>query len=320
MFRSEADLNMGFNCLAVAVLETESRLMGEGLMTTHYHCLLQTDRYREMMHRTRYAYARYFNTKYCRRGRLGKKEYFMLEIKGLHHTVAALNYVLRQGIHHGLAKTPFDYPHGSANSIFRNELGKSQCPSLMPAKNRHRYLPANVRVPEKYRMSDKGILLREDIVDTAYVEEIYISPRNFLFQMNKIAGEEENSQQRIENDSPPITLELIENGVSDFSIQKAKVFEQGRVDYGRMTDLELCAIIDNNLLPRYFNGLQERSVYLLPESKRAEMGQMLWNEFRQSRWHMAGRSDGSRQKNTSKGFLSGRAITEQQLRRCLALP
>ena len=64
MYRSEADLNMGFNCLALAALETESRLMAEGFMTTHNHSLAQTDNFKELMYRSRYAYARYFNTKY----------------------------------------------------------------------------------------------------------------------------------------------------------------------------------------------------------------------------------------------------------------
>ena len=40
MYRSEADLIMGFNCLAAAVLRTESRLMAEGFMANHQHYLV----------------------------------------------------------------------------------------------------------------------------------------------------------------------------------------------------------------------------------------------------------------------------------------
>ena len=117
---------MGFNCLALAVLETESRLLAEGFMTTHHHNLVQTDRYKELMYRSRYAYARYFNAKYSRTGQLGENKYFSLEVEGLHHTIAALNYALRQGLHHGLTSTPFEYPHCSANAFFRKELGKPE--------------------------------------------------------------------------------------------------------------------------------------------------------------------------------------------------
>ena len=123
MYRSEADLIIGFNCLAIAVLETESRLLAEGFLSTHNHSLVQTDNEKELAFRSRYAYSRYFNTKYKRRGRLGEKEFFILDIEGLHHTLAALNYVNRQGLHHGLATTPFEYLHCSANAFFRKELG-----------------------------------------------------------------------------------------------------------------------------------------------------------------------------------------------------
>ena len=312
LFRNEADLNMGFNCLALASLETESRLMAEGFMTSHYHAAAQTDDYKELMHRNRYAYARYFASKYCRRGKLGERKYFILEIEGLHHTVAALNYILRQGLHHGLSATPFDYPYGSANSIFRTMLGKTDQPVLLADKSRYKYLPANVRVPENYRMTESGLLLREDILDTRYVEEIYISPRNFLFQMNKAAGEEDFRRQSEENGLPPITMDVIERGVAEYSPAESKVFEQGRVDHGRMTDLQLCKVIDDGILPRYFRDSQEPSIYLLPVSKRAEIGEQLWRESREARW--------SPERWRSRGFLSGKTVTEKQLRRCLALP
>ena len=42
MFRSEADLCRGFNALALAILETDSRLLAEGFLTTHFHQLVQT--------------------------------------------------------------------------------------------------------------------------------------------------------------------------------------------------------------------------------------------------------------------------------------
>ena len=323
MYRSEEDLNMGFNCLALAVLETESRLLAEGFMTTHHHNLVQTDRYKELMYRSRYAYARYFNAKYSRTGQLGEKKYFSLEVEGLHHTIAALNYALRQGLHHGLASTPFEYPHCSANAFFRKELGKPDDAVLIRDSNRYLYLPRNKSLPpDRYRMSANGLLLREDIIDTSYVEEIYITPRNFLFQMNKVSGERELEEQRKENDLLPITMDRIEAGVPDFDTKRAKIFEQGRVDRNWMTDLELCAVIDRQILPRYLKrepahdpdgqpGPRNQpavSIYLLPETKRADIGNDLWKESRQSLYN-----------RDARGFLAGKNVTEAQLRRCLCL-
>ena len=309
MFRSEADLIMGFNCLALAVLETESRLLAEGFMTTHHHCLVQADNYKEVMRRSRYAYARYFNAKYARTGSIGERTYFSLEIDGLYHTLAALDYVIRQGLHHGLSSTPFEYPHCSANAFFRKELGKIYTPKLLSKANRYRYLPKNKSIDaDRYRMSENGLLLREDIIDTAYVEEMYVTPRNYLFHMNKISGERDADVQKEDNDTPPVTVDAIEEGVPDFSIKESKVFEQGRVDHNRMTDLELCAVIDNRILPKMFKEGEVFSIYMLPESKRVSIYEALWQECCQhkySKW--------------SHGYLSGKSVTKAQLGRCLCI-
>ena len=308
MFRDEADLNMGFNCLALAVLETESRLLGEGFLTTHHHSLVQTDNFREVMRKSRYAYSRFFNNKYHRGGRLGEKLFFSLEVEGLHHITAALNYVLRQGLHHGLADTPFGYPHGSANSFFRAQLGKGHIPELISDYKRSRYLPSNVSLPERYRMTSSGLLLREDIVDVAYVEEIYRSAHNFLFQMNRPSDDKDLQKQAQENDTPAVTMETIEDGVPGFSPQEARAAEFGKVNRSVMTDLELCAFIDGTLVPRLMRGSQPASIYLIPESKRAQICESLWKESLQMRYH-----------SDSRSFFAGRYVTEAQLRRCLCV-
>ena len=158
-------------------------------------------------------------------------------------------------------------------------------------------------------MTDGGLLLREDILDTAYVEELYITPRNFLYQMNRIADEKDELKQEQENDLPIVTMDVIEQGVPDYVGKVARIMEQGRVDHNRMTDLELCNIIDGTILPRYFKDCQYISIYLLSESKRANICEVLLRESQQARWA-----------KTPGPFLKGKNVTETQLRRCLCLP
>jgi hypothetical protein len=306
-FRSEADLRMGFNCLAAAILSTESRLFADGFMTTHYHVLLQTSSLKEVLFRTRNAYSRYFNTKYSRTGRLGESHFFNLTIEGLNHTIAALNYVIRQGLHHGLSTTPFGYPFCSANSYFRQDLGKVTTPALLPDWLRYKYLPSNVKIPVEYRMSSDGQLLREDILDTSWVEQNYITPRNFLFQMNRIADENDTLTQQKENKLPPVTIETIEAGVPDFVLTEAKSCEYGKVNRSHMTDLELCSLIDRTILPKLVKSGQDPSIYLLTNSKREELCEWMWNANRESKW-----------KKESNGIFGSKFVTEGQLRRCLA--
>lgn len=208
LFRSESDLVRGFNYLAAAILEMEARLLADGILTTHLHCLALTDSPKELITRTRYSLARFFNAKYARKGMWGERNPFILEVDGFHHTIAALNYVNRQALHHGLSATPYGYRHCSANALFRKQLGKEHG-LLLPSDQRYRYLPSRVSLPERYRMDDSGLLLREDILETAHVESLYGTPRNFLYQMNKIGDEKGQQDQREEKSSSPIiTLEL----------------------------------------------------------------------------------------------------------------
>ncbi len=296
MFRSEADLIRGFNSLAVAVLETDSRLLSEGFMSTHFHGLIQTDNSSEVMHRTRYAYARYFNSKYRRSGRLGEKQFFSLIIEGFHHTLAALNYVNRQGIHHGLSQTPFGYRHCSARTFFRRELGVPETASLMAADQRYKYLPKGVSLPDKYRMDMNGLLLRENILDTSQVEAMYVSPRNFLYQMNKVGDEMSVREQQEENSSTQIiTLGVIEPGFSSEEISQFLRNEKGRFNPAFISDIDLCQLIDGTYLPKYHRS---STLYDLSVAQRARLCDRLWKEL----WP-----------------LTKKRTTETQLKRCLAL-
>ena len=318
LYRTEADMIMGFNCLAEAVLYTESRLLAEGFMSTHWHTIVQTDDPVYFTRRTRYAYTRHFNAVYGRKGRFGEKPAFITEIDGIVRLTTAINYVNRQGLHHGLVTTPFAYPHCSVNTYFRRELGKgsSDHARLMRQDLRHRYLTRNVKVPDRYRMGEQGLLLREDIVDAAYVEQIYVTPRNFLFQMNKFTDERTEEEQKNEkSDTPVITLDLIEKGIPDYDRKSALVSEQGRVNKSMMTDLDLCRVIDGFYIPRMRGEDTTASVYALSQSERAAIYEAIRQEIQRARY--ANTND--RRTLSGKAGLSGRTASDAQLRRCLAL-
>ena len=318
LYRTEADMIMGFNCLAETVLYTESRLLAEGFLSTHWHSIVQTDDPVYFARRQRYAYTRHFNALYGRSGRLGETQAFITEIDGIARLMTALNYVNRQGLHHGLATTPFAYPHCSANVYFRKELGKDFFATIrqMPDEQRHRYLTRNVKIPGRYRMDENGLLLREDIIDAAYVEQIYITPRNFLFQMNKCTdGRTEEDQKQEKSDTPIITIDLIEQGTPDFDRKRLLLNEQGRVNKSMMTDLELCHLIDDFYIPQMKGKERTATLYALAPSERTALFEAIRRDCQRSRFAE------SEDKRTliGKAGLSGKTATETQLRRCLAL-
>lgn len=308
MFRDEEDFIHGFNCYAAAVLETESRHLADGFMSSHVHFGLQTDGYAEVIGRYRYSYSRYFNSKYGRRGRLSLKDYLHLELDGLYHIQTCLSYIMRQGLHHGITPTPFGYPHCSVNVVFQKELGKSAPATLLPDCGRYKYLPSGAVVPNEYRMDSSGLLLREDIVDVKYVEEVYVSPRNFLYQMNRISDDRWEQEQREEKSgSPVITLDVIEGTDSPEDIKRMKVNELGRVDRRQMTDMELCSLIDKRYLP--LAGKRSRpphSIYELTRASRNDLANRVWQDIK------------SMQHRRPDKFPS-KDISERQLIRCLAL-
>ena len=298
LFRSESDLVRGFNYLAAAILEMEARLLADGILTTHLHCLALTDSPKELITRTRYSLARFFNAKYARKGMWGERNPFILEVDGFHHTIAALNYVNRQALHHGLSATPYGYRHCSANALFRKQLGKEHG-LLLPSDQRYRYLPSRVSLPERYRMDDSGLLLREDILETAHVESLYGTPRNFLYQMNKIGDEKGQQDQREEKSSSPIiTLELMEKGVPENDISTLLRNQSGKHNPNRILDLELCSLIDTTFVSQLSKSKEHPSIYQIPYVRRVD----LFNHLRQNLWQ------------DQKKFA-----TEDQLKRCLGL-
>ena len=241
MHRSEEDFIYDVNCFAVAVVRTESRALADAVMSSHDHFCAQTDNISELAYLRRNAYTRYFNTKYGRKGRLGEKEQFVIELRGVRHVTAAVSYVNRNPLHHGICPTPFGYRFCSSNSVFQSELGKGYSgPFLSPSK-RYRYLPGNVTLPESFRMDASGMVLQEDIIDVRYVEELYVTPRSFLYMMNRYSDEK----------------------------------WIGWTNMSALTDIELCTIIDTKYVPRC--GCT--SIYGLSERQKHRIGNDLWAKY-----------------------------------------
>ena len=306
MYRTEADYIYGFNCFGVACLETESDALCDSILSTHSHLGARSSDPKYLMFRSRNSYSRYFNCKYRRRGKLGEKNYYLTEINGAKHQIAAFSYILRQGLHHGICDTPFGYRYCSINSYFRKDMGKDSQPSLIADCHRSRSLPHNIKVPAKYRMDKSGLLLREDILDISYIENLYVSPRNFLYHMNRKSGEEWIKEQ-IEEDplSEAITLAGIEKGIDDYSLQKMLQNENGRRNPYIMTDLELCHIIDTDYVHRY-SKIPEATIYDLSPSQRVNLGNKLYSDLK------------TKQMTRKSGEIAKTASIDQ-IRRCAVI-
>lgn len=275
IFRDLEDYNRGFNCFALALHDTDTTGLAEAIMATHIHKIVQAERPKDHMYFFRRSYCAYFNQKYQRAGRLGEKLHFTMEIIGYHHLMAAISYVLRNAVHHGVAPIPYAYPHCSANAIFRKEMGKFYEEELLPRKSYSRYIGRRAEFPDSYKMSKSGVFLRSSVLDIPQVENIFVTPRSFNYYMNRKSSEEwEKEQEKDGNGILPINLESIETGIHHDNLSKMLLFEHGKADYRKISDIELCTYVDQ--IARSCYG--RHSVYQLSQKEKVQIANDLYHK------------------------------------------
>ena len=293
--------------MALACLETDSRLLADAELTTHMHLAVQTEDPADVARVFRYKYSRYFNRKYHRSSSLGDPDVFFLELDGIRHILTGLSYVMRQGLHHGLTSTPFGYPYCSSNTLFRAELGKNASEKLMNKEKQYKYLPARAKLPDAYRMNDNGLIIREDVIDRKYVEDLYVTPRNFLYYMNRLTDQKWLDDQKEDNNGmPAVTLDVIEHSIPETRLSDLLVSEKGWVDKSRVTDLDLCEEIDSHYIGMLTGDRATKTVYDLSSEERAKILSAIWRDMQAG----AGRFRGK--------FI--RSVSKEQLSRCLVFP
>jgi hypothetical protein len=289
LFRDHEDYNRGFNCFAIALYKTGSTGLVESFMSTHCHELVQTEVPDDLMYNFRLPYSMYFNRKYHRSGKLGEKIHFTMEVVGYHHLLAAASYVLRNALHHGIVPIPYAYPHCSANAIFMKEMAKAPCQRLIDPRHYRQFIGKTAEYPDSYKMSENGIFLRESVLDIPQVENLFATPRTYNWYMSRKSSEEwEAEQAKDQNGKAPINLAAIETGVKTDSIAKMQIYESGKENYRRPSDIDICMEIDRNILPKY----GKPSIYMLTRLEKQKIAEHLYRNLK---------------------------IGEKQIQRCLAM-
>lgn len=274
--RSKEDYARLFNCIVLAIYETDSVLLADAEMSSHVHFGLRTEYPHEVISRAWQLYTRYFNSRYKRLGKLGENAPFILKLDGLYHILTAICYILRNPLHHGLCPTPFGYLFSSANTYFRKELGKFHTEELLPIKSYYKHLPRLASYPPDFKLTKSGLYLRESVIDVAEVESMFITPRSFLYYMNRLSGEEwKAEQEKDRNMLPPITLDVIENGINIQSLEQMLIHENGRSNYKAMSDIELCAIVDSQIVL----SLGRASVYEMTRAEISDTARILRQKY-----------------------------------------
>lgn len=127
--------------------------------------------------------------------------------------------------------------------------------------------------PDNYKMSESGVFLRETVLDIPQVENLFVTPRAFNWYMTRKSSEEwEAEQHKDKNGLPPINLVGIEKGVRTDSAEKMIVYESGKANYRKPSDIDICTDIDRNILPKYGKA----SIYMLTRQEKQNIAEYLY--------------------------------------------
>lgn len=281
LFRNATDVGVFLNCLALAAYSTESRILVDAEMSTHSHIGLLSPRPTEFCRSARIRYSRYFNAKYKRNGRFGDIGCYVAHLKGAAHICTAISYILRNGLHHGASSTPFGYPYSSVNCLFARELGRGQASGLITSRKEiSSLLPRYDIFPDNYVMNSDGVFLRESFEEIQLVESLYVTPRSFLYNMNRLSGEEwKRDQERDGAEGEPVTLMNMETGYTETEMSRMLKAERGHSFMNMGTDdFTLCGIVDNELLRRF----RKSSVYELSPRQKQMVAETLQYDLKAS--------------------------------------
>ena len=274
LFRDEEDVRSITNILALEAFNCQVELWVDAVMSTHIHGIGVGEEKQliRLCQTLKMRITKFHRNRHHGSGPLFDDGSFLLPVNGNKHTLAALSYVLRNGLHHAQSATPFSYPHCTANHLFRQDLGKApEHPAITSRQDIARLLPRRSEFPDSFAMDSSGMLLRSSFEQIQLVEHHYRTPRCFDYYMSRLSGEEWKKEQNEDStEGAPITLESLEPAYE--SISEMLSSEKGH-NYApdRLSDMDVCQIIDTQYIP----ALHKLSVYQLSPEQRFRIGRDL---------------------------------------------
>lgn len=313
MMRNTHDVGVMVNLLAMNSWKHKIQILADCEMSTHVHLVVIGEHgdVSDFIRNVRKQYTWHVNTKYGRPNgiRFGEKGFFELDIYGSSHILAALSYVLRNPLHHGVTATPFAYPYSSVNDIYPLEMGKHERAHLDDGRHSNlrlmrdgrwrkyesrksqmignelidshstiaSFLPRNASWPDEWKMSKDGVFLRPCFEELRQTEMLFVSPGAFQFCMFRKSDENWLQEQSMDaNGMPPIELSCIEpfSGQQQLAQykanEKASAFRKSAPD-----DFEICRIVDHDVVPAF----KCHSVYELSDAQKHTARAILVHEM-----------------------------------------
>lgn len=277
MFRDREDHGMFVNLMALRGFSCDTAILASAEMSNHIHLNVFSSDPVRFGSSLRMSYTKYLNHKYGRTGRLGEPGLFILPVKGINHQIVVDNYILRNALHHGASSSAWGYEWCSTREMFAEEFGRGQRTNIITdRKTMESFLPRHSSFPDNWMMDEKGVFLRSCFMEIRQVEQFYVTPRNFLFQMNRLTDESWNRDQEKDGTGRIIQLEDLEAGYGKADIASMLKNENGRnFRNDRLQDLDVCQLIDKKMLKKY----HVLSVYNLTSRQKDAIARQLLYDY-----------------------------------------
>lgn len=190
MFRDDTDYIFGMNDIPLCSCESGIKIYCFCLMSNHVHFILNGNEAECLAFIRKYKRLRSFRM----RNRYGQSMYSgnsahisLKRLDDIEYQLNAMAYVMRNPLAAGIRLLPWQYPWGSAALYFSHKaymagyrkLSELDRVSIISTLKTRMFLPGN------YLIRDDGLIWPGSYVDYPSVENLFGSPRKFLYYLSR---------------------------------------------------------------------------------------------------------------------------------------
>ena len=162
-----------------------------------------------------------------------------MHLNSIYRILHAVNYVLRNPVHHLVSDTAIGYEFCSARYVFASDFCLNEVKSR---KVRSDFYSKNAPLPDSLYLNDKGMISPKSFLEIPAVEKLYMTAKNYLFYLNRPSYADMDKPDANEE---PLDICQIE---PSYNIEELQRNERRRSVKEHTDDMDICRIIDKELL------------------------------------------------------------------------
>ena len=201
-FRDEEDFRVAMNYVAVAAFLSGVLILAFVLMSNHVHFVAcgpreQTELF---INKFKQLYAAYFQRKYGVGELLRRNNVDYREVRDDDESLErAIAYVLMNPVAANICMEPSGYPWGSGNTLFNTNPFPGQVLEELSGRAQISLLKSNVKLPQKYRISQNGYILPDSFIPIKGIEALFRTPKRLSYFLHSSS----KARQRLESSATP---------------------------------------------------------------------------------------------------------------------